>query len=396
MSPPLNKKLEPVPSIQPAPTPAPAPAPAAAPVPAPARRRSGKPLRFLFIGLVLVAAIVFGGREAWLRFTHIYEYDARITGDLTTMSSRIEGLVTQMVVSEGAIVKKGDVLVQLDDRISRLRLTAIEAQIAGIAAERKRLQAERNLIDQQTRSKLVTRSSGVRMSQAGRAAVEAEITLARQELTRARSLLDRRVGTERAVQVAESNLARLESNRRRMEAEQAQAQGSVEEVTAERNQLTVIESQLAALEFTEANLRAQLEQQKIDLSDRAVRAPTDGVVDRTFIESGEYVSAGQRMLLMHDPKDIWIEANIKETAVRKLQLGQRVEVDVDAYPDGRFIGKVARIGTSTTARFALLPTPNPSGNFTKITQRIPVKIEIVEASQPLAAGMMVEVNIDVR
>ena len=99
---------------------------------------------------------------------------------------------------------------------------------------------------------------------------------------------------------------------------------------------------------------------------------------------------------MHDPNEVWVEANIKETQVGRLKLGQKVLVAVDAYPDDTFTGRVSRIGSATTARFALLPTPNPSGNFTKITQRVPVKIDIVDPPKPLTPGMMVEVEIDVR
>ena len=111
---------------------------------------------------------------------------------------------------------------------------------------------------------------------------------------------------------------------------------------------------------------------------------------------GEYVAAGQRILLLHNPKEVWVEANIKETQVGRLKLGQPVHISVDAYPDDKFMGRVARIGSATMARFALIPTPNPSGNFTKITQRVAVKIDMVDMPKPLTPGMMVEVDIDVR
>jgi membrane fusion protein (multidrug efflux system) len=101
------------------------------------------------------------------------------------------------------------------------------------------------------------------------------------------------------------------------------------------------------------------------------------------------------MMMLHDPEGIWVEANIKETEIRRLQPGQRVAITVDAYPDDTFVGRVARIGTAATSRFALLPTPNPSGNFTKVTQRIPVKILFVDRPRMLSPGMMVEVDIAV-
>ncbi|PPR59676.1 MAG: hypothetical protein CFH10_01816, partial [Alphaproteobacteria bacterium MarineAlpha4_Bin2] len=98
----------------------------------------------------------------------------------------------------------------------------------------------------------------------------------------------------------------------------------------------------------------------------------------------------------HDPKRVWIDANIKETDIRKVKIGQTVDVTVDAFPEKKFGGKVTAIGNAATSEFALLPTPNPSGNFTKITQRLRVRIAIDQEQNLLRPGMMVEVFIDVR
>ena len=108
------------------------------------------------------------------------------------------------------------------------------------------------------------------------------------------------------------------------------------------------------------------------------------------------MTPGQRLALVHDPETIWIEANIKETEIRKLKIGQEVDVSVDAYPDTQFRGRVLSVGNATTSEFALLPSPNPSGNFTKITQRLPVRIAIEQQGGLLRPGMMVEINIDIR
>ena len=174
------------------------------------------------------------------------------------------------------------------------------------------------------------------------------------------------------------------------------SKGSLEEARIDQDKITVIDAQIAALDHQVANLAAQMHQQDVDVADRTIKSPIPAVIDRTFVLPGEYVAAGQRILLLHNPAEVWIEANIKETEVGRLKLGQKVLVSVDAYSGERFVGKVARIGSATTARFALLPTPNPSGNFTKITQRVPVKIDMVEMPKPLTPGMMVEVEIDVR
>jgi membrane fusion protein (multidrug efflux system) len=139
-----------------------------------------------------------------------------------------------------------------------------------------------------------------------------------------------------------------------------------------------------------------MDSQKAEIDRRQVMSPIDGVVSRTFVGAGEYASAGQRVALMHDPQRIWIEARFRETDIRRLSAGQPVHVTVDAYPDEKFEGKIERIGHAATSEFALLPTPNPTGNFTKVTQRLPVRIAIQQRDGRLRPGMMVEVYVDLR
>jgi membrane fusion protein (multidrug efflux system) len=241
-----------------------------------------------------------------------------------------------------------------------------------------------------------TRTSAVQVRAKALAALQSDLDLAKLELERNRSLFERRVANERQLQMAQAAVVKLESQILQLQAEHEQAEGSLDEARVEHDKLGVIDAQIAALDYQVANLAAQLHQQTVDVEDRTIRSPVPAVIDRTFVLPGEYVQAGQRILLLHDPGEVWVEANIKETQVGRLKLGQKVYVSVDAYPDDRFIGRVSRIGSATTARFALIPTPNPSGNFTKITQRMPVKIDMVEMPKPLTPGMMVEVEIDLR
>ena len=179
-------------------------------------------------------------------------------------------------------------------------------------------------------------------------------------------------------------------------AELEESAARVNEARVERARLDVLDREVDKLGHQEAELRGRIEQQRLDVADRTIWSPVDGVVDRTFAQVGEYVRPGQRVAIVHDPERVWIEANVKETQFRKLAVGQPVEVRVDAYPGEVFRGRVQILGSATTGSFALLPSPNPSGNFTKITQRLPVRIEIEQTGERLAPGMMVEVHIDVR
>ncbi len=352
--------------------------------------------RFIVVGLLLLAAVAYGGREVHLRLTHVYEYDARVTADIVTVSSRAEGWIVDLAVREGQRVEAGQTLVKIDDRAAKLRVDGLRAQIEGVRVERARLRAERKLDQNQADAAMRTRTSTIMVREKALAALQADLDFARLELDRSRTLFASKVVNERQLQVAQAAVTKLEIQILQLQAEHEQAEGSLGEARVGHDRLGVIDAQIEALTHQVAVLAAQMRQQQVDVEDRTIKSPIPAVIDRTFTLPGEYVAAGQRILLLHNPDEVWVEANIKETQVGKLKLGQTVRVSVDAYPNDTFVGRVARIGSATTARFALLPTPNPSGNFTKITQRVPVKIDIVQMPKPLTPGMMVEVEIDIR
>jgi membrane fusion protein (multidrug efflux system) len=170
------------------------------------------------------------------------------------------------------------------------------------------------------------------------------------------------------------------------------ARAAVAEAEAAREELTVLQRQLAELGPEEQRLRAQRERAALDLEDRTILMPFDGVVDQTFVDEGEYVTPGQRLLMIHDPERVRVEANVKETNIRFFRPGKTVTITVDALPGRRFEGTVTRVGQAATSEFALLPNPNPSGNFTKITQRLPVRIAVQQEGGELKPGMMVELE----
>ena len=118
-------------------------------------------------------------------------------------------------------------------------------------------------------------------------------------------------------------------------------------------------------------------------------------MSRIFIDKGEFVHPGQRLILIHNPNNIWVEANIKETELRHIKLGMTAKLKIDAYPNKSFVGKVERIGQAATGEFALLPNPNPSGNFTKVTQRLPIRISVEQEDDMLRPGMLVVIEIDI-
>lgn len=346
--------------------------------------------------LVVIAAGYFGFQEFQARMTHVFEQDARIAGNLITVSSRVSGWVTDLQVRESQHVRKGAVLVRIDDRESHLAAERLNAQLGGIKAEQAQLNAERELAQSQISSRINTRKSEVNAANAAIESLRPQLELAQSEYRRAKSLFSKKVIPKRELDQRRATMQRLEGDLRTAAAKRESSENQLREARAAAAQLKVLDSQIAVLDHKRAEIDALYRSRTLDLADRTIRAPVDSVIDRTFVEVGEFVSPGQRLVLVHDPKEVWVEANIKETEIRRLKLGQPVDIHVDAYPDREFTGKVLSIGNAATSEFALLPSPNPSGNFTKTTQRLRTMIAVEQQEGLLRPGMMVEVSIAVK
>lgn len=358
-----------------------------------APRRTAARIRNLIIVAVVLAAVVGAGRWGYWQWAHVSETDARIKADTIAISSRVSGWVVDLPIIEGDRVNRGDLLVEIDSRESRLKLTEYGARIAALAAARQQITSEIDLIDRTTTSRVEAVRS---RADAARVAVEAsreQFELARTDFERTRTLLAEQIVSRQRLDQVRTELSRAQERHQKAQADLAAALADVGEAEAERGEMNVLASRMEALRHEEAEIAAQRDQQALDAADRTIRSPIDGVVSETFVDQGEFVSPGQRLMLVHNPDLIWVEANIKETDIRHLEPGMPVEIGIDAFPDRRFSGTVARIGQAATSEFALLPNPNPSGNFTKVTQRLPVRIAIDETQGVLRPGMMAVVNI---
>jgi membrane fusion protein (multidrug efflux system) len=348
---------------------------------------------FIIAIIFSVVSVYFLSIEVHNRIAFINEEDARIHADLTTISSRVAGWITKIPAVEGEKIIAGTVLIQVDNRESRILVSELEAQAAGLNAERSRLAAERILVASQIASRLVSEQSRVSAAKVVVSSLRPQRGLAERELNRAKNLYANKVTSRRQLDQAETKYQQTDREYRISLADLQAAKSRIKEAEADRARLGVLAADVIVLEQRVSETRARIERQRLDVTDRAVKSPINGVIDKTFVNVGEYVTPGQRLLLVHNPAGIWVEANVKETVVSKLSVGQSVNIHVDAYPDEAFIGTVANIGSAATSQFALLPTPNPSGNFTKITQRMPIRITIEKSDPRLRPGMMVEVKI---
>ncbi|WP_275096220.1 HlyD family secretion protein [Sedimenticola hydrogenitrophicus] len=345
-------------------------------------------------GAIMAALVVLGAGGWWLyqQFTHVFVTDARIAADIVAVSSRVPGWVTAVEVTAGDTVRKGDILVRIDDRESRLRVQELDAQLAGIARRREEIEARIALTDRQTESRITARQAAIRAAEAALAAATAQRDLAKAENDRAEKLVPRGLLTRERLDQTRAALETATQQVSKARADLENARAVFAEAEAARGELTVLQRQLAELDPEEQRLRAQRERAALDLEDRSIVMPFAGVVDQTFVDEGEYVTPGQRLLMVHDPQRVRVEANVKETDIRFFRPGKTVTITVDALPGRRFEGKVTRVGQAATSEFALLPNPNPSGNFTKITQRLPIRIAVEQESGELKPGMMVELE----
>lgn len=347
--------------------------------------------------ILLVAAVLVGisGLSYWVygRYTNVVVYDARIKADMIMISSRIDGWVIDVPASEGLKVEVNTPLIKIDGRESAIRLREIDAQRKSLHAERDQIEAEVRMIDQQTRGRFEAARAALNSSRAAKAGMDSELEQVKNDFDRGQSLLNKKVISRQRWESLRTAYRMAGQQVLKGEADVAQANAAVVEAQADRQRMDVLRGRFAALRFDEERLNTQTERQQLDLSDRTIKAPSKGTIDRTFIEPGEYVARGQRLLLMHNSAVIWVEANVKETDIRNVKLGAIAKISVDAYPDLVVVGEVVRIGNAATNQFALLPSPNPSGSFTKITQRLPVKIAVPQTDGLLRPGMMVEVEI---
>lgn len=314
-------------------------------------------LHFTLSG-VLIFSGVFWGWD-WLS-TGRYEVrsdNAYVQGDITAIAPRVSGHVVELRVADNHLVRRGDVLLKIDDRHYRAAVAVAEATVAQAEAATDTLAAQ-----------IRVQESTIVQAQATVAEAEASLLLARTTFNRTTAL----VGS-RAVSVANVDAARAEYHQ--MEARARAARASL--LTAQR-QLRYLASQRGTLTASVAAARASLDAAGVDLDSTVVRSPVDGVVGSRNVQAGRFVSAGTRMLDMVPVHRLWVEANLRETSLGRVAPGQRVRIFVDGFPDEQLGGVVESIAPGSGAAFSLLPPDNATGNFVRIVQRVPVKIRLTE------------------
>jgi membrane fusion protein, multidrug efflux system len=327
------------------------PRPSTAKPAAPPKR--SRRLVFSIMSVILLSLLFLGIRRWWFGRSHVSTDNAQVDGHIVPILPKVGGYVAEVRVEENHEVKAGDTLVVLDDRDFRSRLAQTEADLAAL---------------------LATVSSRTRVGQAEAAVAQAQANALK----------------------ATADLARIEPLALQNVVSQQQLDAARNAASAAQAQLAGAQAMLVGADARVAASRAARDQAALMLSYTRVIAPATGVVSKKAVELGQLVQPGQPLMTVVPLADIWVTANLKETETADVTPGDSADITVDAYKGRHFRGHVESLSPATGAKFSLLPPDNATGNFTKVVQRIPVRIRIdgaMDPARPLRPGMSVVATI---
>ena len=268
---------------------------------------------------ILLAA--WGVHWVYQRFHHVYLDDARIDGEVVTISSRVSGWITELPVIEGDMVKKGQLLAKVDDRDMVLQRDVLVARLKAMENQGGVVLAQSGQVDQETLGKYQSETNRLKAAEAEVASQSVQLKQARDDFQRAKELADAKWLSPQAMERARSTYQQTEENLRKAQSDYAAARGTLSAAGGSRRQLQVLDRQRTVLGHQVEEIRAEIRRRDVDIADRTIASPADGRVVMTFVRQGEHVNPGQRILMFHDPQQIWVEANVKETDVRLLKPG---------------------------------------------------------------------------
>jgi membrane fusion protein, multidrug efflux system len=335
------------------------------------------------IAVVLVAVLVLApaGFFVWRWYDRSRDVqptnDAYVRGEITDLSSRVSGYAVDLLFDDGMPVKATDVVVAIDPRDFRMAVEKAEAALNQAKADLTAVVASREL-----------GKSKVAVAEAALRSAEAQAKNSDSILMRAAALYKDRFGTEAALDDAQAAGVKAHSG-----VDQATA-----DLAYENQQLVVIDANVGVAKARDDSAEAALLSAKFALADTAVWAPIDGIVANRKVRVGEYVAAGTPMLSIVPIKNLWVEANYRETQIGRMKIGDPVRIDIDTYPRRPICGYVEAILPAAGSEFALIPPDNATGNFTKIVRRFVVRIRFNRRDTDAALarpGMSVETAVAV-
>ncbi len=391
-------------------------------------QRNPKAKLFLFVAVLAVLVVV--GWYWWDSRRWESTDDAEVDGHIYPISARVGGQVVKVTVDDGAFVHKGDVLVQIDSTDYKVAVDRAQADLQDAQANLAAAQAGVPIADVGSASQIHSASADVSGAQSGVIAAQKDMEAAQAQVVEAEAnakklnadverykmLLDKHEISQQqfdqAIAAATSANATVTARKASLVAAQAQirvSQSRVDQAKAGWNnaqvtpkQVEAIRARATAAEALTQRSKSALEQAQLNLGYTTIVAPVDGVVGKRSVQVGQNVGPGQDLMAVVPLREIWVTANFKETQLAHMQPGQPVTIKVDTYGGRKWGGHVGSIGAATGAKYSLLPPENATGNYVKVVQRIPVRIEFDNNDKPdfnqdglLRPGMSVTPDVNV-
>lgn len=359
------------------------------------KKESGKRNKTFLVILILL--VVVGGVFGVSKYIHAQHHeetdDAHVEANISPVIPRVSGYVADVRVQDNQKVKQGDTLLILDDRDLKIKLEEAEAALST---------AESNLAA--AKASTSAASANIATSQASVSTIDAQIETAKVNVWRANQDFERYANLIKdhsiTQQQYEQALAAKQTAERQLQVLEQQKNQAAQQTHAVASQSSATSSQIGVAASIVKQRQVDVENAKLNLSYAVITAPSDGLVSKINVQAGQFVQAGQSLFSVVLNNDVWVVANFKETQLTKMKIGQKVSIHIDAFPGKDFEAKLTSFSPATGSSFALLPPDNATGNFVKVVQRVPVKIEFVNSDDPdlkkLRAGMnaVVDVHLD--
>jgi membrane fusion protein (multidrug efflux system) len=344
------------------------------------------------LGILILVAVLLIGAIAGIWWTislrsTLKTENAKVTGDLTDVSAKVSGKVSKIYIEEGQEVKAGQLLVKLDDSQYKINLEQAQAALHVAQANYQKLPD-----DVKSAGAAVDKSvAGVTAAQASLRSSQVALDDAKRQLEKNKELFTSGAISEEVLKTYESNLDKAQSNYDAAAAnvEASQAGLNVAQITVGSLSNSTAAVYMAQIEQAQATYNSA----KLAEDNTSVYAEFSGNVLRIPVSVGENITASQTLLTLSNLKNTWITANIDEKKISRVKVGEEVKVSIDAFPGKVFTGKVIEVGTASQSTFSLLSTDSTSGSFTKVAQRIPVKIKVDSGDIILKPGMSAVVKI---
>ncbi|MBW2575025.1 MAG: HlyD family secretion protein [Deltaproteobacteria bacterium] len=359
-------------------------------------RNLSRKFLFIILALGIVIGSFYGVRWLHYYFTHASTDDARIKGDLISVSPTVQGKIRLLPIQEGDPVKKGQLIAQLREEDYQAKVDVAAGVIQATVATIAEAKADLTLVREKTEKEVQQAGAVLFASQARLNETKANLRLATLDFTRIGKLYKSRTVSKSQMDKALAAYELAQARLVRAEEEINENQAKLKVAKANIGEVKIKQGHVASLKGKLEEAKAELEAARLKLAHTTINSPVAGVIAKKIANIGEVIKAGQPVAVIVDLNNIWVEANLEETKVEHVCPGQPVDLKVDAYPNTKFTGKVVNIGAAAASEFALIPENRSAGNFTKVTQRIPIRIEVVDPAKQLRPGMMVVVGIDIR